>query len=61
MQKLLGAQLGHLFIWELKGQVNKATLFLHMPPGDSLPVLTAHSLASNLQLAFFKSEEKKSP
>ena len=34
------------------------TLFLGKPPGGSLPVLSAHSFASNCQIALLESEEK---
>ena len=34
------------------------TLFLDKPPGSSLPVFSAHSLARNVQLALLESAEE---
>ena len=35
------------------------TLFLGKPPGGNLPVLSAHSFASNCQLALLESTEER--
>ena len=53
-----------LFVWFVKswGHVRTVSyltkLFLDKPPGDSLPVLNAHSFASNWQLALLESTEE---